>query len=39
MALKRKLGKPTKKEIAAMRKETEAWQVASIDAWLKHEKD
>ena len=39
MALKKKLGKLTKKEIAEMRKEAEAWQLASIDAWLKHEKD
>jgi len=39
MALKKKRRKPTKKEIAEMREEAKAWQLASIDAWLKHEKE
>jgi hypothetical protein len=39
LAAKNKARKPTEKEFAEMRKEAEAWQLASIDAWLKHEKD
>lgn len=37
--LTRWLRKPTKKDFADMKKEAEAWQLASIDAWLKHEKE
>jgi len=29
----------SEKEITEMREEAKAWQLAGIDAWLKHEKE